>query len=41
MGEGSGFKEILLTFFFGTVAAGPLYGVFPVAAVYIKKQVKF
>jgi hypothetical protein len=30
MGEGSGFKEILLAFFFGTVAA-----------VFMKKQVKF
>jgi len=41
MGEGSGFKGILLAFFFGTVGAGPLYGAFPVAAVSMKKQVKF
>jgi uncharacterized membrane protein YraQ (UPF0718 family) len=41
MGEGSGFKGILLAFFFGTVAAGPLYGAFPVAAVFMKKHVKF
>ena len=41
MGEGSGFKGILLAFFFGTVAAGPLYGAFPVAAVFMKKRVKF
>lgn len=41
MGEGSGFKGILLAFFFGSVAAGPLYGAFPVAAVFMKKQVKF
>jgi uncharacterized membrane protein YraQ (UPF0718 family) len=41
MGEGSGFKGILLAFFFGTVAAGPLYGAFPVAADIMKKHVKF
>lgn len=41
MGEGSGFKGILLAFFFGSVAAGPLYGAFPVAVVFMKKQVKF
>jgi uncharacterized membrane protein YraQ (UPF0718 family) len=41
MGEGSGFKGILLAFFFGTVAAGPLYAAFPVAAVFMKKHVKF
>jgi len=41
MGEGSGFKGILLAFFFGTVAAGPLYAAFPVAIVFMKKHVKF
>jgi len=41
MGEGSGFKGILLAFFLGSVAAGPLYGAFPVAVVFMKKQVKF
>ena len=41
MGEGSGFKGILLAFFFGSVAVGPLYGAFPVAVVFMKKQVKF
>ncbi|MCX6382955.1 MAG: permease [Actinobacteria bacterium] len=41
MGEGSGFKGILLAFLFGTVAAGPLYAAFPVAIIFMKKQVKF
>lgn len=37
MGEGSGLKGILLAFFIGSAAAGPLYGAFPVAAVFMKK----
>lgn len=41
MGEGSGFKGILLAFLFGTVAAGPLYAAFPVAIIFMKKNVKF
>lgn len=41
MGEGSGFKGILLAFFLGSAAAGPLYGAFPVAAVLMKKGAKF
>jgi uncharacterized membrane protein YraQ (UPF0718 family) len=41
MGEGSGFKGVLLSFFIGSAAAGPLYGAFPVAAVLMKKGVKF
>ena len=41
MGEGSGLKGILLSFFIGSAAAGPLYGAFPVAAVFMKKGVKF
>lgn len=41
MGEGSGIKGILLAFFIGSAAAGPLYGAFPVAAVFMKKGVKF
>lgn len=41
MGEGSGLKGILLSFFIGSAAAGPLYGAFPVAAVLMKKGVKF
>jgi len=41
MGEGSGLKGIGLAFFIGSAAAGPLYGAFPVAAVFLKKGVKF
>ena len=41
MGEGSGLKGIALAFFIGSAAAGPLYGAFPVAAVFMKKGVKF
>ena len=40
-GEGSGLKGILLAIFIGSAAAGPLYGAFPVAAVFMKKGVKF
>ncbi len=41
MGEESGLKGILLAFFLGSAAAGPLYAAFPVAAVLMKKGVKF
>lgn len=41
MGEGSGIIGILLSFLIGSAAAGPLYGAFPVAAVFMKKGVKF
>lgn len=41
MGEGSGLKGIILSFLLGSAAAGPLYGAFPVAAVFMKKGVKF
>ncbi|HAE61253.1 MAG TPA: permease [Eubacteriaceae bacterium] len=41
MGEGSGAKGILLAIFLGSAAAGPLYGAFPMAAVFMKKGVKF
>jgi len=41
MGEDSGLKGILLSIFIGSAAAGPLYGAFPVAAVFMKKGVKF
>ncbi len=37
MGEGSGLKGIFLAFVIGSAAAGPLYGAFPVAAVFMKK----
>lgn len=41
MGEGSGIKGVFLSIFIGSAAAGPLYGAFPVAAVFMKKGVKF
>lgn len=41
MGEGSGVKGIILSIIIGSAAAGPLYGAFPVAAVFMKKGVKF
>jgi len=41
MGEESGSTGILLAIFIGSAAAGPLYGAFPVAAVFMKKGVKF
>lgn len=41
MGPGSGLKGIILAFFIGSAAAGPLYGAFPVAAVFMKKGVGF
>ncbi|SET11139.1 Predicted permease [Natronincola peptidivorans] len=41
MGEDSGVKGIILAILIGSAAAGPLYGAFPVAAVFMKKGVKF
>jgi len=41
MGEDSGLKGIILSILIGAAAAGPLYGAFPVAAVFVKKGVKF
>lgn len=41
MGEGSGIKGIILAIFIGSAAAGPLYGAFPIAAIFMKKGVKF
>ncbi|MBN2534956.1 MAG: permease [Spirochaetales bacterium] len=37
MGENSGIKGIILAIIAGSVAAGPLYGAFPVSAVFLKK----
>ena len=37
MGKDSGIIGILLGFFLGSVAAGPLYGAFPVAGVFLNK----
>ena len=41
MGEDAGIKGILLAFFIGSLAAGPLYAAFPVAGVLMKKGAKF
>lgn len=41
MGNDSGIKGIILSFILGSAAAGPLYGAFPIAAVFMKKGVKF
>ena len=38
MGEGSGIKGVLIAILIGSAAAGPLYGAFPVAAVFMKKM---
>lgn len=40
MGESSGIVGILLAFFIGSAAAGPLYAAFPVAAMLLKKGSK-
>ncbi len=41
MGEKAGIKGIVLAILLGSAAAGPLYGAFPIAAVFMKKGVKF
>ncbi len=41
MGEGSGLRGAALAIFLGSAAAGPLYGAFPVAAVFMKKGAGF
>jgi uncharacterized membrane protein YraQ (UPF0718 family) len=41
LGEESGFKGVIIVFLLGIFAAGPLYAAFPIAAVFMKKQVKF
>ena len=41
MGEKSGLIGIVIAFFLGSAAAGPLYAAFPVAGVLLKKGSKF
>jgi hypothetical protein len=41
IGDKSGLLGILLAVFIGSAAAGPLYGAFLVAAVFMRKGVKF
>ena len=38
MGDGSGITGVLLAFFLGSAAAGPLYAAFPVAGVLLKRE---
>ena len=40
MGDNSGLVGILIAFFLGSAAAGPLYAAFPVAGVLLKKGSK-
>ena len=40
LGENSGIVGILISFFLGSVAAGPLYAAFPVAGILLKKGSK-
>jgi len=41
MGEKSGILGILIAFFLGSAAAGPLYAAFPIAGVLLQKGSKF
>jgi len=41
MGKGSGAKGILISFFMGTLTAGPLIAAFPVAMVMLKKGARY
>jgi len=41
MGEKSSLLGILIAFFFGSFAAGPLYASFPIAIILMKKGAKF
>jgi len=41
MGEESGILGVLIAFFLGSAAAGPLYAAFPIAGVLLKKGSKF
>lgn len=40
MGEKSGIRGVLIAFFLGSAAAGPLYAAFPVAGILLKKGSK-
>lgn len=41
MGPGAGITGTILAIFIGSTAAGPLYGAFPVAAVFMRKGASF
>jgi uncharacterized membrane protein YraQ (UPF0718 family) len=40
MGDKSGFLGVIIAFFLGSAAAGPLYAAFPIAGVLLKKGTK-
>jgi len=41
LGEHSGIRGMIISIILGSASAGPLYGAFPIAAVFMKKGVKF
>ena len=41
MGEDAGWLGVILAILLGSAAAGPLYGAFPIAGVFMKKGVRF
>jgi len=41
MGQDSGLKGIVIAFIFGTLAAGPLVGAFPLAFIMLKKGARY
>ena len=41
MGQNSGFQGVCIAFLLGSVAAGPLYAAFPIAAILMKKGARF
>ncbi|WP_027398620.1 permease [Anaerovorax odorimutans] len=41
MGHGSGIKGIFMSLLLGSLAAGPLYAAFPIAAILMKKEARF
>lgn len=41
MGADSGIKGIVIALLLGSLAAGPLYAAFPIAAILMKKQARF
>jgi uncharacterized membrane protein YraQ (UPF0718 family) len=41
MGEGSGVRGAVISFMIGAAAAGPLYAAFPIAGIFMKKDVSF
>lgn len=40
MGEKSGLQGVLIAFLFGSITAVPIYGLFPIAGLFLKKECK-